>query len=103
MIKTTPKIASENPDKIKEIITNHNFENENTLPKKKHKFKIGDRVRIFKYKYHFDKGYTQKWTNEIFLINEIINSSPITYKIKDLNDEEIDGKFYENELQHTKF
>ena len=42
-------------------------------------------------------------TNEIFIINKIINSSPITYEIKDLNREIIEGRFYENELQKTEF
>lgn len=47
----------------------------------------------------FDKGYTQKWTDEIFIIYESIPRSPVIYKIKDLNHENIDGFFYEHELQ----
>ena len=74
-----------------------------TNKKKKPKFKKGNRVRIFRYKSHFEKGYTIKWTNEIFIIDKIINSSPITYEIKDLNGEIIEGRFYENELEITEF
>ena len=58
----------------------------------KPKFKIGDKVRISKYKRKiFDKGYTPNWTEEIFIVNEIKYTNPITYKIKDMNNEEIKG------------
>ena len=35
------------------------------------KFSIGDNVRITKKKKTFDKGYTQRWTKEIFAISKI--------------------------------
>ena len=42
-------------------------------------FKIGDTVRISKYKRKtFDKGYTPNWTEEVFLIDEIRPTDPIT-------------------------
>ena len=65
-------------------------------------FGIGDTVRISKYKRKtFDKGYTPNWTEEVFVISEIRPTNPITYKIKDLNGEEIVGTFYREELQKT--
>ena len=65
-------------------------------------FKVGDRVRISKYKRKtFDKGYTPNWTEEVFIIDEIQFTNPITYKIKDLNGEPIKGTFYREELQKT--
>ena len=65
-------------------------------------FKIGDTVRISKYKRKtFDKGYTPNWTEEVFIIDEVRPTKPITYKIKDLNGEEIKGTFYREELQKT--
>ena len=65
-------------------------------------FKIGDTVRISKYKRKtFDKGYTPNWTEEVFVISEIRPTDPITYKIKDLNGEEIGGTFYREELHET--
>jgi len=102
-IKTTPLEASKNPESIKQINYENINRNELTQPKKNPKFKMGDRVRIFKYKNLFEKGYTATWTNEIFKITEIGASSPITYRIKDLNEEDIEGRFYENELQKTHF
>ena len=69
--------------------------------KKDIKFKVGDRVRISKYQNTFAKGYTQNWSEEIFVISKIKNTVPWTYVISDLNGEEITGTFYEKELQKT--
>ena len=63
------------------------------------KFKVGDHVRISKYKNIFAKGYTPNWSEEVFVINKIKNTVPWTYAISDLNGEEITGSFYEKELQ----
>ena len=63
------------------------------------KFKVGDHVRISKYKNIFAKGYMPNWSEEIFVIKKIKNTVPWTYIISDLNDEEIIGTFYEKELQ----
>ena len=56
------------------------------------KFKVGDHVRISKYKNIFAKGYTLNWSEEIFPIKEIKNKVPWTYVINDLNGKEIFGK-----------
>ena len=40
------------------------------------KFKIGDHVRIFKYKNIFAKGYTPNWYEEVFVISKIKNTVP---------------------------
>ena len=53
------------------------------------KFKVGDRVRISKYKNIFAKGYTPNWSEEIFVIKKVKNTVLWTNVIKDLNDEEI--------------
>ena len=63
------------------------------------KFKVGDHVGISKYKNIFEKGYAPNWSEKVFVIKEIKNTVPWTYVIYDLNDEEIIGTFYENELQ----
>ncbi|TLX88806.1 MAG: hypothetical protein E6K97_06445 [Thaumarchaeota archaeon] len=102
-IKTTPGEASKNPESIRQINYENINKNELTQRKKKPRFQMGDRVRIFKYKDLFEKGYTATWTNEVFKISEVIQSSPISYRIKDLNEEDIEGRFYENELQKTSF
>ena len=63
------------------------------------KFKVGDHVRISKYKNIFAKGYTPNWSEEFFVISKIKNAVPWPYVINDLNGEQIIGTFYEKELQ----
>ena len=65
------------------------------------KFKVGDHVRISKYKNIFAKGYAPNWSKETFVVKKIKNTVPWTYAISDLNREEIIGSFYEKELQKT--
>ena len=67
------------------------------------KFKVGDRVRISRYKNIFAKGYAPNWSSEIFIVDKLNDTVPYTYNLKDLNDEEIIGSFYDKELQKTKF
>ena len=69
--------------------------------KKDPKFKVGDHVRISKYKNIFAKGYAPNWSEEIFVIKKVKNTVPWTYVINDLNNQEIIGSFYEKELQKT--
>ena len=65
------------------------------------KFKVGDYVRISKYKNIFAKGYIPNWSEEVFISSKIKNIVPWTYVINDLNGEEIIGTFYDKELQKT--
>ena len=65
------------------------------------RFKVGDRVRISKFKNIFAKGYTPNWSKEIFIVDKINDTVPYTYNIKDLNDEEIIGSFYDKELRKS--
>ena len=64
------------------------------------KFKVGDHVRISKYKNIFAKGYAPNWSDEIFVVKNIKITVPWTYVISDLNGEEIVGSFYEQELRN---
>ena len=63
------------------------------------KLKVGDHVRISKYKNIFAKGYTSNRSEEVIAIKKIKITVPWTYVINDLNGEEVIGKFYEKELQ----
>ena len=74
-----------------------NFEKE--VNNKDQKFKVGDYVRISKYKNIFAKGCMPNWSEEVFIITKIKNTVPWTYIINDLNGEKIIGTFYEKELQ----
>ena len=71
------------------------------LNEKDSRFKVGDRVRISRYKNIFAKGYTPNWSKEIFIVDKVNDAVPYTYNLKDLNDEEILGSFYDKELQNS--
>ena len=88
-IKMKPKDVGNNNKRV--YIDEHN--------EKRSRFKVGDRVRISKFKNIFAKGYTPNWSREIFIVNKINDTVPYMYNIKDLNDEEIIGSFYDRELQ----
>ena len=65
------------------------------------KFKIGDFVRISKYKNIFAKGYVSNWSEEVFIIKKVKNTVPWAYVISELKGEEILKKFYGKKLQKT--
>jgi hypothetical protein len=79
------------------------FKQPNKASKPKIKFKVDDHIRISKYKYTFNNKYEPNWTRETLVVSEILNTQPVTYKIKDLNNEEIIGSFYNKELQKKGF
>ena len=78
------------------------YEDELWRKRKFPKFKVGDQVRITVKKKNFEKGFTPKWTEEVFVVKKVIYTKPVTYKLKDLLDDEVDGSFYEQELQKTE-
>ena len=53
------------------------------------RFDIDRRVRISKRKQAFEKGYLPGWSEEIFVISKKLPTTPVTYAIKDMSDEEI--------------
>ena len=63
--------------------------------------KIGDHVRISKYKNIFAKVDTPNWSEEVFVNKKVKNTVPWTSVINDLNGEGITGTFYEKDLQKT--
>ena len=59
------------------------------------KFKVGDHIKIFKYKNIFAKGYKPNWFEEVLISSKIKTAVPQTYVINNLNGDEIIGTFYE--------
>ena len=62
------------------------------------KFKLGQTVRISKYKTVFEKGYLPNFTEEVFKIKQVHYGTPIVYSLEDLKGEKIKGIFYAEEL-----
>ena len=55
------------------------------------KFKIGEIVRISKYKIFFAKGHASNWSEKVFMIKKVKNTAPWTCIINNLNGKEIVG------------
>ena len=89
--------------KMKPIdVTNDSYAEYNEyFNKKDPKYKVGDHVRISKYKDIFAKGFVPNWSEEVFIVNKIKNTVPWTYTISDLNREQIIGSIYGKEVQKT--
>ena len=104
--KTKPSSLGIPPSKV-----NKNNENEVRLDqyllrrkskevKQSYRFKVGDTVRISHLKTAFQREYQQKWTGELFKVTRRYKRNGIpVYKLQDWNGEDIEGSFYNQELQ----
>ena len=88
-------IKLESVDVISKGHINFNRKNNYKDPKSK----VGDYVRISKYKNIFTKGYVPNWSEKVFVIKKVKNTVPWTYLTEDLNRKKIIGTLYKKELQ----
>jgi transposase InsO family protein len=65
------------------------------------RFKVGDSVRVSKFKTTFEKGYTPNWTTEVFRIIKVQKTNPVTYLLEDYRGKPVAGGFYEYELHRV--
>ena len=65
--------------KLADVNSNHIFDSSNEIDEKDPKFKVGDIVRISKYKNTFVKGCTPNWSEEVFVIKKAKHTVPLTY------------------------
>lgn len=73
------------------------------IKKMKHKYNVGDHVRVVKTRTPFQKSYEGLWSEEVFVIDkQVIRQLPV-YRLKDLNGKTIMGTWYEYELQKIKY
>ena len=93
--RTPVSVTHENAAEVREKVFPHH-----RATTEKSRFKVGEPVRISKVKTVFEKGYLPNWTEEIFTVASINRKqSPITYQLKDYNNEVIEGSFYPQEIQ----
>ena len=71
--------------------------------RKQPKSQVGDYVRGTDKRNLYSKGYTTNWNRENFKIHEINPTNPVTYGLVDENNEQIEGKHYEQELLRSVF
>ena len=55
-------------------------------------------MRISRKQDTFEKEFTPNWTEEVFTMNEVKHTNPITCNVKDLIGEPVKGTFYEQKL-----
>jgi len=65
------------------------------------RFKMGDSVRVSKYKTLFEKDYTQNWTTKMFKITKMQKTNPVTYLLEDPCGKPVARGFYEYELHRV--
>ena len=65
----TPVQATENPGKAWDNLYNQE------QSKNKPKFNPGDFVRISKYRKTFKRGYTANYTDEVFVVTDVLETS----------------------------
>ncbi|XP_033229776.1 uncharacterized protein LOC117181322 [Belonocnema kinseyi] len=88
------------PEDEEELIERFNIDRK--IPPRKAKFKVGNKVPVSKYKNFFEKGYIPNGTTEIFTLDKVMSSKPVTYKLKDYQDQSVAGGFYQDELLKVK-
>ena len=91
--KMTPFEANNQP------IDSPTFVNKPEQPK----FQVGDYVRVPDKRNLYSKGYTTNWNREHFKIHKIIPTNPVTYGLVDESNEQIEGKYHEQELLRSVF
>ena len=82
-----------------DVKSNSYFNSRKEINNKDPKFKTDGTDRISKYKSSLAKGYTPTWSEEVLIIKKVKNTVPWTYVVKDLNEKEVVGTFYEKEFQ----
>ena len=85
--------------KDNEIIVWVNLYEKHNLSRERSKFNIGDHFHASAEKAPFWKSYVKGWTEEVFVITAKVERNSTIYKVKDLMDKDIKGKFYVEELK----
>ena len=62
------------------------------------RFRVGDTVRVSRYKSTFSKGYEANFTAEIFKVKRVLRGDPTVYELENHEGEPIIGKFNQEEL-----
>ena len=61
-------------------------------------FRRGDKVRLSINKGIFEKGYKKTFSDELYTVDRVVRTNPITYKLRDSDNEELLGSYYKEDL-----
>ena len=71
-----------------------------SLKPRRYVFKLGQVVRVSHIRNVFDREYSQKWTGELFKVKGRFRREELpVYQIEDWSGDDVEGTFYEPELQ----
>ena len=73
--------------KLVDVKSNRYIDSSKEINNKDSKFKVGDIVRISKFKNTFANGYIPNWSEEVFVIKKVENTVPWRYVNNDVNGE----------------
>lgn len=69
---------------------------------KRYKYKVGNLVRISFLRRAFQREYEERWSRELFVINQrFIKENIPQYQLKDYSGDLVTGTFYENQLKRA--
>ena len=78
------------------------IDSSNEINNRDPKFKVGDIVRVSKYKSIFTKNYDPNSCEEVFAVKKVKNTVPWTYVIRGLKGEKIVGTFSQKRIEKKK-
>ncbi|XP_011632000.1 uncharacterized protein LOC105423784 [Pogonomyrmex barbatus] len=86
---------------VQKLLKKHNVNHYSTVIKiaGPAKFKVGDSIRVSKYKTVFEKGCASNWTTKIFKIVKVQHINLVTYVLEDYRGKVI--AFYDHELHRA--
>jgi hypothetical protein len=100
---TPADVTKSNQDEVRYLQYKSSKKKHNSTSKSlitPYKFKIDDIVRISHVKHPFQRVYNDRWTTEIFSISKRYKRAGVSmYKIKEYDNTQVIGSFYEQELQ----
>ena len=87
-----------NPENVVEAIFFDEHERHSRTPR----YTVGAFVRILGTKGTFDRHFHISWTEEIFRISRVLNTTPVTYILNDFAGHQLTGTFYQSELNQVQ-
>jgi hypothetical protein len=64
----------------------------------KTRFKVGDEVRVSLLPEKYGKAHNSQWSEAVYTVKEILNSSPLRYKLAEFDGNVLEGSFYAEEM-----
>ena len=71
--------------------------------KLKPRLRVNDRVRLNEKSRMFKKGYLSGWTEEVFIMSNVVPGVVYTYKVKEMDDTPVQGTVFEQDLQKVQY